>query len=432
MDLVSWGRRGRHPHRVVRPADPSRVADAIATGHPGLAVGLERSYGDSALNAGGTAWDLTALDAFIEFDDETGLLRCEAGVTLREIQRVFSRRGWMLAVTPGTQDVTVGGAIANDVHGKNHAAAGTFGCHVERLVLLRTDGERIVCGPHERSDWFAATVGGLGLTGVIVEATIRLERVAGPWLETRRVAFGSLSEYFSLVRETTEPLSVGWIDVVTGGGRRGIFTTAHPCSAAQTAAQAPPADERALTVPFTPPFSLVGRATLPALNKAYYWWQRAGVGTRVEHYRSYDYQLDAIRGWNRMYGPRGFYQYQSTIPWEGAEEATAEMLHRIARSGQGSFLGVLKTFGDTPSPGMLSFPAPGVCFALDFPDLGDRTLRLFAELDRIVSQVGGRLYPAKDARMPRELFEAGYPRLPEFLPFRDPGVESDLARRLIS
>jgi FAD/FMN-containing dehydrogenase len=183
-------------------------------------------------------------------------------------------------------------------------------------------------------------------------------------------------------------------------------------------------------VPFAFPASVVNRATLPLLNRAYYRLKATGAGRSVQHYEQFYYPLDAIEGWNSMYGPRGFYQYQSVVPWEGALEVTREMLALIAASGTGSFLGVLKTFGSLESPGLLSFPAPGVCFALDFPN-DAAALPLFERLDALVLAAGGRLYPAKDARMPREMFEAGYPRLAEFTLQRDPGISSGFSRRVL-
>ena len=446
IDVASWGGLGRHPHQVRRIARPAEALTTIPAEAPGLAAGLQRSYGDVSLNTGGVLWDLTGMDAFVDFDEQTGLLQCEAGVELGDLQRTFAPRGWMLPVTPGTQHVTVGGAIANDVHGKNHHVAGTFGCHVEQIELLRTDGESVVCTATSNPELMRATIGGLGLTGVILRATIRLERVANPYMHAESVTFQTLDEFFAITRASDDPYTVSWIDVTTGGGRRGIINRGRRATADEghafeaerphEARRVRGSDPRAsgatrFSMPFTPPVSLVGRATLPLLNRGYYRLQAAGAGRRTTDYGSFFYPLDAIGQWNRMYGPRGFYQFQSAVPWDSAEAATAEMLRVISRSGEGSFLGVLKALGDVPSPGMLSYPRPGINFTLDFPDRGDRTRRLLDTLERIAVDAGGRLYPAKDARMSRETFRAGYPELPDFATHRDPGLTSDLARRLL-
>ncbi|WP_066521911.1 FAD-binding oxidoreductase [Curtobacterium ammoniigenes] len=429
VPVSSWGRLRADPHEVVVLRDRQSAREAVvASGRPGLAAGMERSYGDVSTNAAGTLWDTRGLDKLIAFDEETGVLRCEAGVLLRDIQELFSGRGWMLAVAPGTEWVTVGGAIANDVHGKNHHRVGSFGNHVVGITLLRTDGTVIECGPDTEPEWFAATVGGLGLTGVILDARIRLRRVPGPWYATERVVFETLDEFFAITAASADwDSSVAWIDITTDGGRRGVVTRANPVAAADRPL---PADRRR-AVPVTPPFSGVNRATLPLLNRAYYRAQRAAAGHAIEHYRQFFAPLDAIGDWNRLYGPQGFYQYQSLVPPEHAADATRSMLAEVSASGLGSFLGVLKTMGTIPSVGLLSFPAPGVSFALDFPAGAPGTLELFARLDAIVMAAGGRLYPAKDARMPRSMFAAGYPRAAAFAAFRDPGISSDLSRRLL-
>jgi len=334
-----------------------------------------------------------------------------------------------LPVTPGTQLVTVGGAIANDVHGKNHHVHGSFGDHVLRLRLLRTDGEVIECGPDLMPDWFAATVGGLGLTGLVTEAAIRLRRISGPWLDTETLPYANLDEFFRLADDSEAGWehTVSWIDCIAGDGGRGIFMRANPA----TGVDAPAPKGKVRTMPLVPPISMVNQLTLRPFNMAYFHMKKWKAGRGVAHYESFFYPLDNLLEWNRMYGPRGFFQYQSVVPRENGREATAAMLREIARSGDGSFLAVLKTFGDRQAPGMLSFPQPGVTLALDFANRGERTLKLFERLDAIVREAGGRLYPAKDARMPRDLFETGYPRLHEFLNYRDPGISSALSRRLI-
>ena len=428
VNVSSWGRLEQPPHNVVPLDDRRRAAGDICRHLPGLPYGMGRSYGDVCLNPHGTLWVTTGLGRFIAFDERTGRLLCESGVLLRDIQRLLMPRGWTLPVSPGTQLVTVGGAIANDVHGKSHHRRGSFGDHVCRLTLLRTTGEAIDCAPNERPDWWAATIGGLGLTGLILTAELQLMPVAGPWFDVETVPFAGTADFFALAdaSEHDWEATVAWIDC-TSRTPRGIFMRGTPAAAAP---RKPPA-VRQVTMPFVPPVPVLTRASLRLFNTAYFRLQTRRAGRRLVHYEQFLYPLDNVLEWNRFYGPRGFYQYQCVVPPEVRQEATDAMLVEIARSGEGSFLAVLKTFGSRAGPGMLGFPRPGVTLALDFPNNGPRTHRLFERLDAIVATAGGALYPAKDARMPRYLFEQGYPRLHEFQRYRDPGITSALSRRLM-
>ncbi len=426
--LSSWGRLSALPHQVVGLADPGQVADIIGVQKPGVAFGNGRSYGDVCLNPNGVLWHTAGLDHFIQFDAHTGRLVCGAGALLRDIQRVMVPQGWILPVTPGTQLITVGGAIANDVHGKNHHVLGSFGDHVQRIRLIRTDGQMIECGPQQQAGWFAATVGGMGLTGVIVEAEIQLRKIAGPWLETETLPYENLDDFFKLADDSEAGWehTVSWIDCLSNKGR-GLFMRANPTDIGTR----PEPKGRKLTMPLVPPVSLVNPLSLKPFNTLYYNLKKSQTGSTISHYEGFSYPLDNILEWNRMYGPKGFFQYQSVIPREVGLAAVQATLGEIAKSGQGSFLAVLKTFGDRQPVGMMSFPQPGVTLALDFPNNGAKTLKLFERMDAIVREAGGRIYPAKDARMPRELFEQGYPRLNDFLTFRDPGISSGLSRRLM-
>lgn len=428
--IRSWGRLSAPLHEVQPLRDlQSAPRQIAAAGPPGLAHGMGRSYGDVCLNPHGRLWTTRGLDHFISLDRQTGRLVCEAGVLLREIQDLTLPLGWALPVTPGTQLITLGGAIANDIHGKNHHVQGTFGHHVVGLTLARTTGELIECGPGLNAEWFTATVGGMGLTGVILQAEIQLRRVHGPWLESESIPYTQLHEFFSLADESEAAWehTVSWIDCITPGQNRGIFMRANPASV--PTGPLPPV--RVRTMPLVPPVSLVNPFTLRPFNAAYYHLNKRRSGRRPVHYRPFFYPLDNLQEWNRLYGPRGFYQYQSVVPREAGEAITREMLGEIRRSGEGSFLAVLKTFGTKPSLGLMSFPMPGVTLALDFPNRGGQTRRLFERLDAIVHAAGGRLYPAKDSAMPRDLFRSGYPRQDEFSTFRDPGIRSGLSQRLL-
>jgi len=427
--VSSWGRLGSWEHEVRMLSDRQQVARQLISSRPGIPYGMGRSYGDVCLNPDGVLWNTTGLDRFISFDENTGWLVCEAGVLLRDIQQLVVPRGWILPVTPGTQIVTVGGAIANDVHGKSHHVLGSFGDHVQRIKLVRTDGTIIECGPNLLPEWFSATVGGLGLTGVITEAEIQLRRVAGPWLDTETVPYTNLDEFFRLADESESDWehTVSWVDCISEGGGRGLFMRGNTTDVGPR----PEPKNRKLTMPFVPPISLINKLSLRAFNIAYFNLKKWQAGNSIVHYETFLYPLDNLLEWNRMYGPRGFFQYQSVVPREVGRDAVQAMLGEIALSGNGSFLAVLKTFGNRQPLGMMSFPQPGVTLALDFPNHGDRTMRLFDRLNAIVREARGRIYLAKDACMPRDLFEVGYPRLQEFLQYRDPGISSALSRRLI-
>lgn len=424
--VASWGRLEAAPHDSAWLFDRAQLPRCLVGQPVGIAHGLGRSYGDVCLNPDGRLWRTSALDHLIGFDAASGVLECEAGVTLRDIQQLMLPRGWRLAVTPGTQWVTVGGAIANDVHGKNHAWHGSFGHHVLGLRLARSDGRLIDCSPEQNADWLAATIGGLGLTGVIVQARLQLQRACGAWLDTDTEAFVGLPEFLRLSDAATPDWehTVAWLDTSGRGAVRGLFMRAR---AADDARPAPA--RRARRVPLTPPVSLVNRLSLRAFNTLYFRAKRRGAA-RLAH-DAFLYPLDELHEWNRLYGPRGFYQYQCVLPRAQALGALQAMLDAIAVSGDGSFLNVLKTFGTRAGAGLLSFARPGVTLAVDFPNRGARTLALLDRLDAIVDEAGGCLYPAKDARMPRALFERGYPRLPEFQRYRDPGLASAMSRRLM-
>jgi len=428
--LSSWGRLQSAHHHVYALNAPDEAAAILASTAPGIARGMGRSYGDMALNPGGTLWDVSGMNRFLGFDRENAILRCEAGISLHEIQRVMLPQGFSLPVIPGTQYVTLGGAIANDVHGKNHHRYGSFGHQTLALTLQRSNGDRLACSLEEHRDYFTATIGGLGLTGLILDATLQLRPISGPWLDTQTLPFTGIDAYFTLA-EASEPeweYTVAWIDCVARS-RRGVFMRAN--HSPRTGMASPPPRQKKL--PFSLPFPAFNPLTLRPMNWAYYHFHALkSHNTRQQRLEPFFYPLDALANWNRLYGPRGFYQYQCVVPAGSGREAITEILARIAASGEGSFLAVLKTFGQHPSQGLLSFPQPGgVTLALDFPNRGKRTLSLFEQLDSIVSAAGGRLYPAKDARMPAALFARGYPQLEQFIPFRDPAMSSAMSRRLL-
>lgn len=428
---LSWNRFPRvQPDKIHRLGHLGAALPEEAW--PLLAYGNGRSYGDVCLTESGTLLLTRGLDRFMEFDPRSGVLRCESGVTLAEILSLVVPQGWFLPSTPGTRYATVGGALANDVHGKNHHVAGTFGHHVRRFELVRSSGERPECTPDQHEDYFRATIGGLGLTGLISWVEFQLIPIQSPWMWVESRRFGSLDEFWSLNRqaEAQWPYTVAWIDCLASGKARGrgiLMAGQH----APPQATLPSFKERSRRIAIDPPMSLINSLSLRVFNALYY---RQPVKPRgaLQHYQSYFYPLDAIHNWNRIYGRKGFFQYQCVLPPHLAQEGVAELLNTIAASGQGSFLAVLKTFGDKPSLGMLSFARPGTTLALDFPNRGEETQRLLASLDSILRETGGALYPAKDARMPADLFQSGFPEWERFSDYIDPAFSSRFWRRVTS
>jgi FAD/FMN-containing dehydrogenase len=423
----SWGRYPATRARAIPVFDRWSAALPEADGTM-LPYGNGRSYGDVALNDGENLLLAKGLDRFITFDAGAGILSCEAGVMLEQILDLIVPRGWFIPVTPGTRFVTVGGAIANDVHGKNHHCRGSFGNHVRRLRLLRSDRGALECSPESNSELFAATIGGLGLTGLIVSAEMQLLPVPGAYLHTETFRFSGLSEFLEISAESERywEYAVAWVDCLAKGRRavRGVFYRARHAEHAPPRAYEP---KNRPAIPGVPPFSLVNNLTSRLFNELYYRAAPLRASARTQHYAPYFYPLDAWPGWNSLYGPRGFLQHQSVIPPERVD-ALKELLATISREGQGSFLAVLKVFGNIASAGMLSFPRPGITLALDLPLQGTRTFEFLDRVDRIVSDAGGAVYPAKDARMSPRTFERGFPRIREFERHRDPKFDSSFWR----
>jgi FAD/FMN-containing dehydrogenase len=427
----SWGRYPvAHAQKVVPIYWRDDLPNLATYNQPLLPFAYGRSYGDSCLNENGIALDVTHLQHFIAFDVQEGLLRCEAGLSLAEILEVIVPRGWFLPVTPGTKFISVGGAIANDVHGKNHHVAGTFGCHVTRFELLRSDGTQLLCSPEQNSEMFRATIGGLGLTGLILWAEFRLLSINGPFIDMERIRYSSLKEFMDIAAgsDTDFEYTVAWVDCMEHLGR-GIFMRGnHERSGRYAAKQLP--RKPSLTVPLDMPPFVLNPLSMKAFNTAYYHSQMSKRTRKIIPYDPFFYPLDSLHKWNRMYGKRGFMQYQFVVPFDNGYEVMQEIMQRISRSGEGSFLTVLKKFGDIRSPGLLSFPRPGLTLALDFANNGPQTLRLFNELDQIVIQSGGVVYPAKDARMSPAAFQKYFPQWKTFEQYIDPKFSSSFWRRV--
>lgn len=434
-DYESWGRFPKMAPRGVLSVDWRGDLPNLDS-LPGTVLprGYGRSYGDSCLNEDGILLDVTGMNRFIAFDDQTGILRCEAGVQLADILNTFVPRGWFLPTSPGTKFVSVGGAIGNDIHGKNHHDAGTWGRHVRRFELVRSSGERLVCSPDENEALYRATIGGLGLTGLITWAEIQLKPVTDAFIDMEQIRFESLDEFVALSAESVGHFeyTVSWIDCFVGGARyvRGHFMRGnHDPSMYRLARSATLGSLLALPVEL--PSVVLNPVTVRAFNSLYYHRQRAKRVRRIIHLDSFFYPLDRIRGWNKMYGRPGFLQYQCVVPLTADNGPIKAILDRIRHAGEGSFLTVFKTFGDVPSPGMLSFPRPGITLALDFALRGASTFRLLEDLDEVVRASGGAINPSKDARMSAETFKSSFPQWEEFLRYVDPKFSSSFARRTL-
>ena len=397
-----------------------------------LAHGLGRSYGDSCLNDGHAILLTQYLKHFIAFDSAAGLLRAEAGTPLDDVLALVVPKGWFLPVTPGTARVTLGGAVANDVHGKNHYRAGSFGKYVTRFELLRSTGERLVCSREQHRDLFRATIGGLGLTGFIMWIELKLKPIASASIDMQSIRFSTLDEFFEIdaASERGFEYTVAWVDALDPRGR-GYYLRGNHASgerAGMGSSVAPPM----LTIPFECPEWLLNRMTLRAFNMLYYRRQMATARTSTVGFRSFFYPLDAMDNWNRLYGPRGFFQYQCVVPGPDGRTAIGTILQTVARSGERAGLAVLKTFGDHPPEGFLSFPRAGVTLSLDLQNRGASTLALLEGLDRIVIDAGGAVYPGKDGRMSARTFAASFPSLQAFTPHVDPRFSSSFWRRVAS
>ncbi|MBM3669604.1 MAG: FAD-binding oxidoreductase [Actinobacteria bacterium] len=438
--LTGWGRTSPSRARVARPVDITDITVALDRRSPRgvLARGLGRSYGDAAQSGGATVIDMTGVKGF-SLDPATATVRADGGASLDAILRAIVPRGFFVPVTPGTRMVTVGGAIAADIHGKNHHGSGSFGAHVRALDLLTGDGRLLTLTPETTPEEFWATVGGMGLTGIIVSATFDVIPIETSLISVDTERGTDLDDVMArmLARDSDYRYTVAWIDSVAASGR-GVITRGDHARADQL-----PAGKRAsmrdydpavrITAPSLIPSGLLNTLTVRAFNEAWFRKHPRQRADEVQSIAAFFHPLDGVQEWNRVYGPRGFLQYQFVVPDSGAEVVRTS-LEKLARVGAPSFLTVLKRFGPS-NPAPLSFPMPGWTLAADVPARVEGLDRVLDELDELVAQAGGRLYFAKDSRQSPEMVRRTYPRLTEWQAVRnrmDPDrvFTSDLARRL--
>jgi len=393
---------------------------------PVLPYGRGRSYGDVCLNSQGILLDTRPLNRLIAFDGIQGILRCEAGITFRDILAFIVPKGWFLPVVPGTQMISLGGAIANDIHGKNHHKQGSFGRYVRCFELMRSSGERLLCSPEHHSEYYRATLGGIGLTGLITWAEVALMPIQSAYVSVEKIKFKHLDEFWALSQMAQEKYdyTVAWFDGLAQGDAlgRGIFMQANHC---QDGVLHSPQRRQ---IPCVIPSKLLQHWSIRRCNQAYYYQQLKKVEYSRQPYQRFFFPLDRMSHWNKLYGRKGFYQYQCVVP----DTATLHvLLTMVAQSRQGAFLSVLKTMSDLASPGILSFPMKGVTLAMDFVNYGEKTLRLLDRLDSWDLAQGGRVYLAKDTRMSGKTFRAYYPQYIDFEKYHDVKFTSDFWRRVM-
>ncbi|MEV5408053.1 FAD-binding oxidoreductase [Thermopolyspora sp. NPDC052614] len=438
--LTGWGRTAPTRALLVSPRDAADLSALVAAAPPRglIARGLGRSYGDAAQNAGGVVVDCTALERRWSLDEAAGEVTATAGVSLDELMRALVPRGWFVPVSPGTRHVTVGGAIAADVHGKNHHVDSSFGAHLRSLTLVTADGRARVLTPGDELFW--ATVGGMGLTGLIAEATFGLVPIETSRMRVDIERTRDLDHTLEVMTATDHRYryTVAWIDLLATGARlgRGVLTRADHARREDLPRGGRGLDFAPAAWLAAPPYvpgGLLNRLTVRAFNQVWYGKAPRRRHGLIQPIAPFFHPLDFVRDWNRIYGPRGFVQYQFAVPF-GAEDTLRRVVSRLSADGVVSFLTVLKRFG-AGTPGPLSFPMPGWTLALDIPAGVPGLAALLRELDEWIAAAGGRIYLAKDSRMRAELLPAMYPRLNEWRNIRnkvDPHglFRSDLARRL--
>lgn len=436
--LSGWGRYPSGMTAVWRPERLSDLRDCMSHGESLVARGLGRSYGDAAFNSAGRTVLTERLNRFVEFDAASGVLDCEAGVTVDEILSVFVPRGFFLPVVPGTKFVTMGGALACDVHGKNHHRDGSISRHIMGFRLLTPSGDLVVCSREENADLFWATVGGLGLTGIVTDLRVKLIRLESSYVSVDYDRAENIDRALELFHESDEnyKYSVAWLDGLAGGGSlgRSVLMRGNP-TAAGPGTDLSRHSSKSVSVPDVLPGFVLNKLSVRAFNALYYRKHPRKARGVLTHYQSFFFPLDRLSNWNRLYGKKGFLQYQFAVPYDGGREALIEVLELFAKSKYGMFLSVLKRFGPGEPKSPLSFPMPGYTLAADLPCRDPGVFEFLQGVDRVVSAAGGRIYLGKDARLAAAMVRDMYGGLDAWLAVKarvDPHrrLISDLARRL--
>ncbi|MBU3916571.1 FAD-binding oxidoreductase [bacterium] len=422
MRITNWGNYPIIDAEVFDFSNVTELREIIQKNVECIPRGMGRCYGDSALNS--SIISTLRFNRFLEFDEEEGTLRCESGVTLEEILEVIVPKGWFLSVTPGTKEITIGGAIGSDVHGKNHHKAGAFSSHLLSMKIMLSDGSVTECSPVSNSELFHATCGGMGLTGIVIEAVIKLKKIETVYVKETSIRASCLEEVMSLIEESEHySYSVAWIDCLSKGkslGRshlmlgefasvdevKGKIRNKNPLAIPK---------KRKLGVPSFFPGFLLNSLTIKLFNMLFYYKHIPKRKIRLVAYDSFFYPLDVIRNWNRLYGKSGFTQYQMVLPIEQSKEGFTKILTLIAQNKIGAFLSILKTFGE--QDGVLSFPRRGYTLTLDMP-ISKKALTFMDMLDDVILNFGGRLYLTKDVRMKKNMFMQSYANSDKFIKFK--------------
>jgi decaprenylphospho-beta-D-ribofuranose 2-oxidase len=415
MYLTGWGRYPRIESQGCYFEDRRRLRECLAQNQELIIHALGRSYGDSSLNR--QVVFSRRFNSILDFQPQTGIVTCESGISLAELIEAFLPRGWFLATTPGTKFITVGGAVASDVHGKNHHCQGCFSQGVISFDLMLANGKVVRCSRTRQKDLFLATCGGMGLTGVILAVTLQLQRLGSAYIRETTMRAANLRESFELFEAHRQaPYSVAWIDCLAQGKNlgRSLLMLGEPLDDGRLEL---PRNRKSLSIPVELPGWCLNRYTIKLFNHLYYQRIPTAGQERTVHLEEFFYPLDSIAHWNRLYGPQGFTQYQLVLPKATSFQGLQEILTRISQAGVGSFLGVLKLFGPA-NDNYLSFPMEGYTLALDFK-IHRQLFPLLDELDRVLIHHGGRLYLTKDVRMSPEVFRQGYPRWEKFLELRE-------------
>jgi len=430
-NLESWGRLSKLSYKFVEPTSQVSITEILLSygKDEKLAIGSSLSYGDVGLNSNGLVVSTRNLDRLIQADWSSGVIRAEAGITFDQILNICVPRGWFLPVVPGTKFITLGGAVANDVHGKNHGVAGTFGCHIKKIGLAVPNGDLVELSLYEKPDLFRATIAGLGLTGIIVWVEFSLKKISSSLLEIQTLRMRSLDDYFRISQQSIEwEHTIAWVDCLAKGSSfgRGVYMRARHLQNTPISSHS----RQRIRVPNKFPINLLNVNNSKIFNALFWNWNLFST-SRISHYNKFFFPLDSLGSWNQLYGPLGFYQHQSVIPKHCSEKGIEELLKLTSNKGQGSFFAALKNFGSTISPGLMSFPMQGTTFGVDIPNTGIKSLQVLCQLSEVVELFGGRVYPAKDAVMQRNQFRKFYPEWQSVDKFRENKFNSNFWRRVV-
>jgi FAD/FMN-containing dehydrogenase len=434
-DYRSWGKFPKAGTQEVKELYWAQDAgQSFVGGKKVLPRGAGRSQGDVCLNTDGVLLDTRQLNRYIDFNTNTGVITCEAGVTLAEILKISLPQGWFLPVTPGTKYITVGGAVANDVHGKNHHRAGTFGCHVKSFEMIRSSGEKLLCSKEDNTEMFAATIGGMGLTGLILWVELQLKKVESTMIDEEVIKMNSLNDFFVLAKESdkTHDYTVAWLDCQAKGKSlgKGLFMRGNHSQVKTDMSEYKSWIKPKVKWPAASPPGLINKLSVEMFNLGFYHKNLRQKARHTVHFNKFFYPLDGVDSWNRVYGNKGFLQYQFVIPVDGGKEILRTILKKIASSGEASFLSTMKYFGDIKSPGLMSFPRPGLVLATDFINASKKTRKLLTAIDEIVEKSGGAVNPSKDGRMSTKMFRTSFPEWKTFTDYIDPRFSSSFWRRV--